>query len=198
MSEVKLTASIRTEFGKGAARKIRRDAQVPAVLYGHGTDPVHLTLPGHDTAMALRTPNVLLSLDIEGKGTELAIPKAAQRDPLKGFLEHVDLLLVKRGEKVTVEVPVVAEGELAAGGNLLEHVLNTLSVEAEATHLPESVTVSVEGLEAGASVLAQDISLPNGVTLVTEGDAVVLQVLAAQAEEPAAEGETEAAEGAEA
>ncbi|MFB7866300.1 50S ribosomal protein L25/general stress protein Ctc [Streptomyces sp. NPDC056069] len=198
MSEVKLTASIRTEFGKGAARKIRRDAQIPAVLYGHGTDPVHLTLPGHDTAMALRTPNVLLSLDIEGKGSELAIPKAAQRDPLKGFLEHVDLLLVKRGEKVTVEVPVVAEGELAAGGNLLEHVLNTLSVEAEATHLPESVTVSVEGLEAGASVLAQDIDLPKGISLVTEGDAVVLQVLAAQAEEPAAEGETEAAEGAEA
>ncbi|MFE5298909.1 50S ribosomal protein L25/general stress protein Ctc [Streptomyces sp. NPDC056632] len=198
MSEVKLTASIRTEFGKGAARKIRRDAQIPAVLYGHGTDPVHLTLPGHDTAMALRTPNVLLSLDIEGKGSELAIPKAAQRDPLKGFLEHVDLLLVKRGEKVTVEVPVVAEGELAAGGNLLEHVLNTLSVEAEATHLPESVTVSVEGLEAGASVLAQDIDLPKGISLVTEGDAVVLQVLAAQAEEPAAEGETAAAEGAEA
>ncbi|MFG3349136.1 50S ribosomal protein L25/general stress protein Ctc [Streptomyces sp. NPDC048018] len=198
MSEVKLTASIRTEFGKGAARKIRRDAQIPAVLYGHGTDPVHLTLPGHDTAMALRTPNVLLALEIEGKGSELAIPKAAQRDPLKGFLEHVDLILVKRGEKVTVEVPVVAEGELAAGGNLLEHVLNTLSVEAEATHLPESVTVSVEGLEAGASVLAQDISLPKGITLVTEADAVVLQVLAAQAEEPAAEGETEAAEGAEA
>ncbi|MFD5324616.1 50S ribosomal protein L25/general stress protein Ctc [Streptomyces sp. NPDC127092] len=198
MSEVKLAASVRTEFGKGAARKIRRNAQVPAVLYGHGSDPIHLTLPGHDTVMALRTPNVLLSLDIEGKGTELAIPKAAQRDPLKGFLEHVDLLLVKRGEKVTVEVPVVAEGELAAGGNLLEHVLNTLSVEAEATHLPESVTVSVEGLEAGASVLAQDITLPKGVTLVTEADAVVLQVLAAQAEEPAAEGETEAAEGAEA
>ncbi|MFI8966267.1 50S ribosomal protein L25/general stress protein Ctc [Streptomyces sp. NPDC053493] len=199
MSEVKLAASIRTEFGKGAARKIRRDAKVPGVLYGHGSDPIHLTLPGHELLMALRTPNVLLSLDIEGKGTELAIPKAAQRDPLKGFLEHVDLLLVKRGEKVTVEVPVVAEGELAAGGNLLEHVLNTLSVEAEATHLPEAVTVSVEGLEAGASVLAQDITLPKGVTLVTEADAVVLQVLAAQAEEPAAEGEaTEAAEGAEA
>lgn len=196
MSEVKLTASVRTEFGKGAARQLRRAAQVPAVLYGHGTEPVHLALPTHDTVMALRTPNVLLSLDIEGKGTELAIPKAAQRDPLKGFLEHVDLLLVKRGEKVTVEVPVVAEGELAAGGNLLEHVLNTVSVEAEATHLPEAVTVSVEGLEAGASVLAQDLVLPKGVTLVTEADAVVLQVLAAQAEEPAAEGE--AAEGAEA
>ncbi|MEV6200602.1 50S ribosomal protein L25/general stress protein Ctc [Streptomyces sp. NPDC051771] len=188
MSEVKLAAAVRTEFGKGAARKIRRAAAVPAVLYGHGTDPVHLTLPAHETTMALRTPNVLLSLDIEGKGSELAIPKAAQRDPLKGSLEHVDLLLVKRGEKVVVEVPVVAEGELAAGGNLLEHVLNTLSVEAEATHLPESVTVSVEGLEAGASVAAGAITLPKGVTLVTEADAVVLQVLAAQAEEPAAEG----------
>jgi len=196
MSEVKLAAAVRTEFGKGAARKIRRNAQVPAVLYGHGTEPVHLTLPGHETALALRTPNVLLALDIEGKGTELAIPKAAQRDPLKGFLEHVDLLLVKRGETVTVEVPVVAEGELAAGGNLLEHVLNTLSVEAEATHLPEAVTVSVEGLEAGASILAKDITLPKGATLVTDPDAVVIQVLAAQAEEPAAE--TEAAEGAEA
>ncbi|MFJ3903328.1 50S ribosomal protein L25/general stress protein Ctc [Streptomyces sp. NPDC090025] len=198
MSEVKIAAGLRTEFGKGAARKIRRADQIPAVLYGHGTDPVHLTLPAHATALALRTPNVLLSLDIEGKGSELAIPKAAQRDPLKGFLEHVDLLLVKRGEKVTVEVPVVAEGELAAGGNLLEHVLNTLSVEAEATHLPESVTVSVEGLEAGSSVLAQDITLPAGVTLVTEGDAVVLQVVAAQAEEPAADAAEGDAEGAEA
>ncbi|MFF4872543.1 50S ribosomal protein L25/general stress protein Ctc [Streptomyces sp. NPDC003444] len=196
MSEVKIAASVRSEFGKGAARKIRRDNKVPVVLYGHGTDPVHLTLPGHELLLALRTPNVLLSLDIDGKGQELAIPKAVQRDPLKGFLEHVDLILVKRGEKVTVEVPVQAEGELAAGGNLLEHVLNTLSVEAEATHLPESFTVSVEGLEAGASVLAKDIELPKGTTLVTDADAVVLQVLAAQAEEPAAEGEaTEAAEG---
>ncbi|MEW1547439.1 50S ribosomal protein L25/general stress protein Ctc [Streptomyces tsukubensis] len=193
MSEVKLAASIRTEFGKGAARRVRRDNRVPGVLYGHGTDPVHLTLPGHELLLALRTPNVLLSLDLEGKN-ELAIPKAVQRDPLKGHLEHVDLLLVKRGEKVNVEVPVVAEGELAAGGNLLEHVLNALPVEAEATHIPESFTVSVEGLEAGASVLAKDIALPSGVTLAVEEDAVVLQVLAAQAEEPAAE----AAEGEEA
>jgi large subunit ribosomal protein L25 len=189
MSDVKISANLRTEFGKGAARKIRRADQVPAVLYGHKTEPVHITLPAHELTMALRTPNVLLSLDIEGKGSELAIPKAAQRDALKGSLEHVDLLLVKRGEKVTVEVPVVAEGELAVGGNLLEHVLNTLSVEAEATHLPESVTVSIAGLDAGASVLAKDITLPKGVSLVTDADAVVLQVLAAQAEEPAAEAE---------
>ncbi|MFE4579905.1 50S ribosomal protein L25/general stress protein Ctc [Streptomyces chartreusis] len=188
MSEVKISAETRTEFGKGAARRIRRDSKVPGVLYGHGSDPLHLTLPGHDLLLALRTPNVLIALDIDGKANELAIPKSVQRDPIKGFLEHVDLLLVKRGEKVTVEVPVHAEGELAAGGNLLEHVLNALPVEAEATHIPESFTVSVEGLEAGASVLAKDIKLPKGTTLAVEEDTVVLQVLAAQAEE-APEGE---------
>ncbi|MFF4170903.1 50S ribosomal protein L25/general stress protein Ctc [Streptomyces sp. NPDC001744] len=194
MSEVKLAASVRTKFGKGAARAIRRDGQVPAVVYGHGSESAHVTLPAHDLALALRTPNVLLSLDVEGK-TELAIPKAVQRDAIKGFLIHVDLLLVRSGEKVTVEIPVQTEGELAAGGNLLEHVLGTLSIEAEATHLPEAVTVSVEGLEAGASILAKDIALPKGSTLVTDADAVVIQVLAAQAEEPAAEGEsTEGAE----
>ncbi|MEU6946787.1 50S ribosomal protein L25/general stress protein Ctc [Streptomyces sp. NPDC046316] len=199
MSEVKISAEVRTEFGKGAARAVRRENKVPGVLYGHGTEPVHVTLPGHELLLALRTPNVLLALDVDGK-SELAIPKAVQRDAIKGFLVHVDLLLVKRGEKVTVEIPVQAEGELAAGGNLLEHVLNTLSVEAEATHIPEAVSVSVEGLEAGASILAKDIALPKGSTLVTDADAVVLQVLAAQAEEPAAEGEgeAEAAEGAEA
>ncbi|MFF7378952.1 50S ribosomal protein L25/general stress protein Ctc [Streptomyces massasporeus] len=188
MSEVKISAATRTEFGKGAARRIRREDNVPGVLYGHGSDPLHLTLPGHDLLMALRTPNVLIALDIDGKTNELAIPKSVQRDPLKGFLEHVDLLLVKRGEKVTVEVPVHAEGELAPGGYLLEHVLNALPVEAEATHIPESVTVSVEGLEAGASILAKDITLPKGTTLAVDEDAVVLQVLAAQAEE-APEGE---------
>ncbi|MGW0814121.1 50S ribosomal protein L25/general stress protein Ctc [Streptomyces viridiviolaceus] len=195
MSEVKIAAETRTEFGKGAARRIRRDNKVPGVLYGHGSDPLHLTFPGHELLLALRTPNVLISLDIDGKSNELAIPKAVQRDPLKGFLEHVDLLLVKRGEKVQVEVPVHAEGELAPGGYLLEHVLDALPVEAEATHIPEQVTVSVEGLEAGASIHAKDIKLPNGVTLAVEEDAVVLQVLAAQAEE-APEGE--AAEGEEA
>jgi large subunit ribosomal protein L25 len=189
MSEVKIAAETRSEFGKGAARRIRRESKVPGVLYGHGSDPLHLTLPGHELLLALRTPNVLIALDIDGKTQELAIPKAVQRDPLKGFLEHVDLQLVQRGEQVTVEIPVVAEGELAAGGNLLEHVLNALPVEAEATHIPEQVTVSVEGLAAGDSILAKDITLPKGVTLNVEDDTVVLQVLAAQAEEaPAGEG----------
>ncbi|MEW2275018.1 50S ribosomal protein L25/general stress protein Ctc [Streptomyces griseofuscus] len=196
MSEVKIAAESRTEFGKGAARRIRRENKVPGVLYGHGSDPVHLTLPGHELLLALRTPNVLISLDIDGKTNELAIPKSVVRDPLKGFLEHVDLLLVKRGEKVTVEIPVHTEGELAPGGNLLEHVLSALPVEAEATHIPESVTVSVEGLEAGASIHAKDIKLPSGVSLAVEEDAVVLQVLQAQAEET--EGEAAAAEGDEA
>ncbi|NUQ98746.1 MAG: 50S ribosomal protein L25/general stress protein Ctc [Streptomyces sp.] len=188
MSEVKISAETRSEFGKGAARRIRRDSKVPGVLYGHGSDPLHLTLPGHDLLLALRTPNVLIALDIDGKTKELAIPKSVQRDPIKGFLEHVDLQLVQRGEKVTVEIYVHTEGELAPGGNLLEHVLNALPVEAEATHIPESVTVSIEGLSAGDSVLAKDIPLPKGTTLAVEEDAVVLQVLAAQAEE-AAEGE---------
>ncbi|PSM44102.1 50S ribosomal protein L25 [Streptomyces dioscori] len=182
MSEVKIAAETRTEFGKGAARRIRRESKVPAVVYGHGGDPVHITLPGHELQLALRTANVLLTLDIEGK-TQLAIPKAVQRDAIKGFLEHVDLLLVKSGEKVNVEVYVHTEGDLAPGAFLLEHVLSTLTVEAEATHIPESVTVSIEGLEAGASILAKDIPLPEGTTLAIDEDAVVLQVLAAQAEE---------------
>ncbi|MDO0933792.1 50S ribosomal protein L25/general stress protein Ctc [Streptomyces sp. DG2A-72] len=197
MSEVKISAETRTEFGKGAARRIRRDSKVPGVLYGHGGDPLHLTLPGHELLLALRTPNVLIALDIDGKTNELAIPKAVQRDPLKGFLEHVDLLLVKRGEKVNVEIYVQTEGELAPGGNLLEHVLNALPVEAEATHIPESVTVSVEGLTAGDSILAKDIPLPSGTKLAVEDDTVVLQVLAAQAEE-APEGEEAGEAGAEA
>jgi large subunit ribosomal protein L25 len=199
MSEVKIAATLRTEFGKGAARRIRRADQVPAVIYGHGADPKHVSVPGHELLMALRTANVLNSLEIDGR-SELVIPKAVQRDPLKGFLEHVDLLSVKRGEKVTVEIPVTAEGELAPGGNLLEHVLSSLPVEAEATHIPEAVTVSVEGLEAGASILAKDITLPKGVTLAVEEDATVIQVVAAQVEvteeEEAGEGAEEPAEAA--
>ncbi|GAA3721501.1 50S ribosomal protein L25/general stress protein Ctc [Streptomyces tremellae] len=197
MAELKIASETRTEFGKGAARRIRRVGKVPGVIYGHGADPVHVTLPGHDLMMALKTANVLLSLDIDGRN-ELVIPKAVQRDPLKGFIEHVDLLAVTRGEKVTVEINILTEGELAPGQNLLEHVLNTLSVETEATHIPESVTVSVEGLASGDSVLAKDITLPSGTTLVTDEEAVVLQVLAAQAEEPSEEGAEGAEESAEA
>ncbi|MEU0280323.1 50S ribosomal protein L25/general stress protein Ctc [Streptomyces sp. NPDC088147] len=195
MAEVKISAEVRSEFGKGAARRTRRANKVPAVIYGHGADTVHVTLPGHDLMMALKTANALISLDIEGR-KELVIPKAVQRNAIKGHIEHVDLLAVKRGEKVTVEVAVHTEGELAPGANLLENVLNTLTVEAEATHIPESVTVSIAGLDAGDSIVAKDVPLPSGTTLVTDEDAVVIQILAAQAEEPSAD-EAEAAEGAE-
>ncbi|MEU4210263.1 50S ribosomal protein L25/general stress protein Ctc [Streptomyces sp. NPDC026206] len=191
MAEVKLTAAARTDFGKGAARRIRREAQVPAVIYGHGGEPVHVSLPGHDLMMALKTPNVLLSLDIEGR-TELVIPKQVQRDALKGFIEHVDLLVVERGETVTVEIRVQTEGDLAPGGNLLEHTLTALPVEAEATHIPESVTVSIAGLEAGASVLAKDIVLPAGAALAVDGETVVLHVVAGSVEAAAGAEGTEA------
>ncbi|MEU9302620.1 50S ribosomal protein L25/general stress protein Ctc [Streptomyces sp. NPDC048269] len=194
MSEIKLAAQSRTDFGKGAARQARRDALTPAVIYGHGTDPKHVNVDAHALQLALRTPNVLISLDIKDGGTELVIPKAVQKHPLKRSISHVDFLIVKKGEKVTVDVAIVTEGELAAGGNMLETLQNTVSVEAEATHIPTEVTVSIEGLEAGATIHAKDLVLPSGTTLAVDGDIAVLQVVAPQAEEPAAE----AAEGTEA
>ncbi|MEV6670281.1 50S ribosomal protein L25/general stress protein Ctc [Streptomyces sp. NPDC051162] len=195
MAEVKLTAEPRTEFGKGYARRVRRDNKVPAVIYGHGADPKHVAIEGHALMMALKTPNVLIRLDIKGK-SELVIPKAVQREAVRGFLVHVDLLTVKKGEKVTVEVPVHTEGELAPGGNLLEHILNALPVEAEATHIPQGFTVSIEGMEAGHTIRAKDIPLPRGTSLAIDEEEAVLQVVAAQAEEPAEEEEEEAEEGA--
>ncbi|MFJ9108923.1 50S ribosomal protein L25/general stress protein Ctc [Streptomyces sp. NPDC102283] len=191
MAEIKLATEVRTEFGKGAARRVRRANRVPAVVYGHGAEPVHVTLPGHALQLALRTANVLIGLEIDGKDA-LVIPKAVQRHPLRSTIEHVDLLTVKRGEKVEVEIAVHAEGDLAPGANLLEFVLNTLLVEAEATHIPESVTVSVAGLDAGDSIQAKDIKLPKGSVLAGDEDAIVIQVVAAQAEEPSADeaGET--------
>ncbi|PZF85475.1 50S ribosomal protein L25/general stress protein Ctc [Jiangella anatolica] len=191
MSDVKIAAELRTEFGKGAARRLRRAAKVPAVLYGHGTDPVHLALPGHDTMLALKTPNVLITLDIDGRGSELALPKHVQRDPLKGFIEHVDLLLVKRGEKVTVEVAIVVTGE-AAPGTLINVEHPTVSIEAEATHLPGSIEVSVEGLEEGTQILAKDLVLAKGSALGGDPEQLVVNVTAAPTAEQL-EGETEEA-----
>jgi large subunit ribosomal protein L25 len=194
VSEVKIQAEPRTEFGKGAARRIRRSAKVPAVLYGHGTDPIHIALPGHDIMLALKNANALLSIDIEGEN-RLALPKQVQRDPIKGFIEHVDLLIVRRGEKVTVDIPVITTGEVVAEGLLVtEH--STLSVEAEATHIPESVELDVEGLEIGAQVTAGDLELPEGTTLQVDEDALVVHVVAAptaeELEEELAEAEAEA------
>ncbi|MET2714429.1 50S ribosomal protein L25/general stress protein Ctc [Streptomyces harbinensis] len=193
MADVKIEAEVREEFGKGASRRIRSADKVPAVIYGHGTDPVHVTLPGHATMLALKNSNVLITLDIAGR-QELVIPKAVQRDPLKGFLVHLDLLVVKRGEQVSVEVPLNVEGNLAPGGGLLEHVLSALPVEAEATDIPQSLTVSVQGLTIGDSVLAKDVPLPKGTSLAIDGDDIVVQVVQPQAEEPAAGGAAEGEE----
>lgn len=194
MSEVRIAAEPRTEFGKGAARRTRRAGKVPAVLYGHGTDPQHISLPGHDLMLALKTPNVLLRVQGLSDGDELALPKDVQRDPVKGFLEHVDLLLVKRGEKVTVEIPVQVTGD-AAPGTMLDQQMVQLAVEAEATHIPQSVEVDITGAEAGTAILAKDVKLPRGATLAADEDALVLQVVA-QATAEQLEGETagEAAE----
>ncbi|WP_030985374.1 50S ribosomal protein L25/general stress protein Ctc [Streptomyces sp. NRRL S-1813] len=198
MAEVKLTAEVRTDFGKGAARRARRADLVPAVIYGHGEEPQHVAIHNHALMMALKTPNALIRLEFDGKN-ELVIPKAVQREAIRQFLVHVDFLAVKKGEKVSVEIPIHVEGDLAPGQLVLEHVLNTLPIEAEATHIPESVTISVAGLDAGASVLAKDITLPSGSSLAVDDDAVVLQVVAAQAEAPAEEGAAgEGAEGSEA
>jgi large subunit ribosomal protein L25 len=196
MSESNIKAEPRTEFGKGAARRIRRDNKIPAVLYGHGTDPVHITLPGHDTMLALKHggSNALLSIDVDGK-TTLALPKQVQRHPVKGELEHLDLIIVRKGEKVVVEVPVHVVGE-AAAETLVTTDHTTLSVEAEATHLPEFVEVSVEGAEVGFRMLAGEVELPSGSTLQTDPEALVVNVSAAptaeEVEAELAEAEAEA------
>lgn len=178
MPEVPIAAEPRTAFGKGPARRTRVVGKVPAVLYGHGTEPRHLTLPGHDLMMALKTQNVLIRLEGLPGGQELALPKAIQRNPIKGFLEHVDLILVRSGEKVTVEIPVNITGEVFPGG-LLDQQLVQVPVEAEATHIPQGFTVDVEDMEVGAAVYAADLDLPEGVTLATDPETLVLHVIAA-------------------
>ncbi len=178
MPEVRISAEPRTEFGKGPSRRVRRDGRVPAVLYGHNTEPRHLTMPGHQVLMALRTPNVLIRLEGLPGGAQLALPKAVQRDAIQGWVEHVDLLLVRRGEKVTVDVPVTTKGEVAPDG-LLDQLLVQVSVLAEATHIPTGIEVDVEGMEIGASVHASDLSLPAGVELAEEPDVLVVHVIAA-------------------
>jgi large subunit ribosomal protein L25 len=180
-SEVKIHAEPRTSFGKGAAHRLRRDNKVPAVLYGHGSDPVHVTLPGHDLMLALKTANALLSIEIDGT-SQLALPKQVQRDPIKGFIEHADLILVRRGEKVTVDVRVLVVGE-AAPETLVSVEHNTVPIEAEATHLPEAIEVDVEGLEAGTQILARDLKLPAGSTLSLDEDALIVNISAAQTAE---------------
>ena len=193
MAETKLSAEKRSEFGKGAARKIRRASKIPAVVYGHGEAPIHVTLPGHETMIALRASNVLLSIDLEGE-SHLTLPKDVQRDPIKGFIEHVDLLVVRRGEKVTVDVALHLTGE-PAPGTVVQQELTTISVDAEATHIPTAFEVSVEGREAGSHIAASDVPLPEGVTLAGDPEQLVVVVTAAATAEQA-EAELEADEAA--
>jgi large subunit ribosomal protein L25 len=174
VSENKLVAETRTQFGKGAARKIRRDHKIPAVMYGHGSQPIHITLPGHEAMLALKQSNALLTIVLDGK-EELALAKDVQRDPIKPVIEHIDLVIVKRGEKVVVDVPVHLEGE-AAPETVVTTDHTSLQLEVEATHIPESITVSVEGLTAGTQILAGQVELPEGATLVTDPEALVVNV----------------------
>ena len=195
MSQIsKLVAEKRTQFGKGAARKIRRDHKIPAVMYGHGAEPVHITLPGHDTMLALKVANAVLTIVIDGE-EQLALAKDVQRDAIKPVIEHVDLVIVRRGEKVVVDVPVHVEGE-AAPETVVTVDAQTLQLEVEATHIPENVVVSVEGLEAGTQVKASEVPLAEGATLAVDGETLVVnvtqQVSAEALEAELAEAEAEA------
>ncbi|WP_432903099.1 50S ribosomal protein L25/general stress protein Ctc [Micromonospora matsumotoense] len=208
MSEVKISAEPRTEFGKGGARRTRRAGKVPAVLYGHGEKPKHIALPAREFAAAIRKggANQLFAIEVSDGTQVLALPKAIQRDPIRDSFEHVDLLLVRRGEKVTVEVPVQLTGE-AARDTLIVHDHDTLSVTADATKVPDHLEASIEGLEAGSQVTAADVELPSGVELAADADQTVASVTAAptaeqleatlpEIETPTTEAD-EAAEGAE-
>ena len=194
MSEVRLAAEPRTEFGKGAARRTRRAGKIPAVLYGHGSDPKHLALPALEFARVVREhgQNAVLTLDIDSSGTELALTKTVTTHPIKNYIEHVDLLLVRSGEKVSVDIPLVVTGE-AASGTLVNVELSTITVEAEALHIPDQVEISVEEAVAGTQITASQLTLPQGVLLGIDPEALVVNVVvaptAAQMEGETAEGE---------
>ncbi|ANS26692.1 50S ribosomal protein L25/general stress protein Ctc [Rhodococcus opacus] len=177
--ENRLVAAVRTEFGKGAARRARRDGQVPAVLYGHGEDPRHLNVPSRDFAAILRAhgTNAILTLDIEGK-EQVALTKSVVVHPIRNYIEHADLLVIKKGEKVTVDVPVVVTGE-AAAGTLVAQDAATISLEADALHIPEQIEISVEGLEVGTQILANQLELPKGSTLQADEELLIVNVVAA-------------------
>jgi large subunit ribosomal protein L25 len=195
VSEVKISAEPRTEFGKGGARRTRRAGKVPAVLYGHGEKPRHIALPARELAAAIRHGGLtqVFNIDISDGSTALALPKAIQRDPIKDTFEHVDLLIVRRGEMVTVEIPVHVVGD-AVRNTLVMVEHNTLAVLADATRLPDHVDASIEGLDAGSNVTAGQISLPEGVQLASDPELVLVVVAASPtAEAMASDGTGEAA-----
>ena len=193
-----MAADARSDFGKGAARKLRAAGKVPGVIYGHGEEPTHVSLPAHELMLATRRANALLELSI-GSESKLVLVKDVQRDPVRQIIEHVDLVVVRKGEKVTVDVAIHVEGESFSGTMVqLDHT--SVSVEAEATHIPESITVSVEGLEEGAQIHASVLTLPEGSTLLSDPETLILAIVlprVAAVEEAPAEGEEGAAEGGE-
>ncbi|RRD45255.1 50S ribosomal protein L25/general stress protein Ctc [Tessaracoccus sp. OH4464_COT-324] len=193
MADFQIKATKRTEFGKGAARRARRDNLTPAVVYGHGMDTMHLLLPAKELYLALRTANALFELEVEGEAKPmLVLPKQIQRDPILPVVEHVDFMIVKAGEKVSVEVPLVVVGN-PEPGLLVNQDINTITLMAPATDIPTEVEVSVEGLELGATVVAADVKLPKGASIDLDGETLVVSIVA-----PAAQDLPEEAEGEEA
>jgi large subunit ribosomal protein L25 len=188
MSENKMAATYRKEFGKGAARKLRAAGHIPAVIYGHGEDPTHVSLPGHETTLLVRKANALIDLSIDGDD-KLVLVKDVQRDPVRQIIEHLDLVVIRKGEKVTVDVAIHVEGE-SFSGTMVQLESQTVSVEAEATNIPEFISVSVDGLEEGTQILAGALNMPQGSTLLTPAEALVVAItLPAKAEEEPAAGD---------
>lgn len=192
--DTKVLAEVRTNFGKGFARRLRAAGKIPAVLYGHGTDPVHVALPGHQVSLIIRRANALLELDIEGK-SQLALVKDVQKDPVHQIIEHIDLLVVRKGEKIQVDVPIILTGE-SFPGTIANLDATTIAVEVEATHIPEHFEVSVEGLEEGAHITAADVALPQGASLLADPELLVVAITVPAA--PTEEDEADEAEGEEA
>jgi large subunit ribosomal protein L25 len=173
-SDTKVHADLRENFGKGFARRLRAAGKIPAVIYGHGTDPVHVALPGHQVALLIRRANVVLELDVNGT-EQLTLVKDVQKDPVHQIIEHIDLLVVRKGEKVQVDVPVTVVGESAAG-TIIAQDANTVLLEVEATNIPERIEVDVEGLEAGTHITAADLTLPAGASLAVDAETLVIAI----------------------
>jgi large subunit ribosomal protein L25 len=188
----KVVAELRENFGKGFARRLRADGKIPAVIYGHGTDPVHVALPAHHIGLLLRKANAILELDVNGT-THLTLVKDVQKDPVRQIIEHLDLIVVRKGEKVEVEVPVHVEGE-PFSGTIAMLDLNTVKLQAEATHIPERVIVNVDGLEEGTQIHAKDLLLPSGAVLLDDADLLVVNIVVPAAARAEDEGTTETAE----